>query len=286
MRKPLAVLTMCFNEAIMLPIWQRHYGREVGPQNCFVLDHGSDDGSVDRLDCRINVERLPRSPHDEDRKVALVAETVERLLRDYERVLFTDTDEMVIADPRQFGGLLDFCRRRHADVVTTFGLNVMPATGAEAQLDLAKPILGQRRWVQATAFLCKPTLVHRRTVWCAGFHLADAPTITDDLYLFHLAYMDTGITLDRQIVRNSSVPTQTSESHHAYSPGLIIEWFNEHFASKPRSGSVDLAIGCTARDSFESALHDGTSPPWNSRITNLELTSDLWPLPERFYGLI
>ncbi|MBE7210981.1 MAG: glycosyltransferase family 2 protein, partial [Gluconacetobacter diazotrophicus] len=34
MRAPLAVVTMVYNEAAMLPVWLRHYAAAVGAGNC------------------------------------------------------------------------------------------------------------------------------------------------------------------------------------------------------------------------------------------------------------
>lgn len=62
--KTLACVTMAYNEADMLPIWLKHYGRQAKPANCFVLDHGSDDGSTANLG-GAHLLRLARSPLDE-----------------------------------------------------------------------------------------------------------------------------------------------------------------------------------------------------------------------------
>ncbi|MGI4940925.1 MAG: glycosyltransferase family 2 protein, partial [Janthinobacterium lividum] len=68
----IAALTMVWNEPFFLPLWLRHYGRHLGPQNCFVLDHGSDDGSTEHLGgaCRV---LLPRTPLDEEKRARAVS---------------------------------------------------------------------------------------------------------------------------------------------------------------------------------------------------------------------
>jgi len=40
---------MAYNESFYLKRWYRWYGSQLGIENCFVLDHGSDDGSTDDL---------------------------------------------------------------------------------------------------------------------------------------------------------------------------------------------------------------------------------------------
>ena len=41
-----AVLTMVYNESVFLPIWLRYYSRFFAPEDIYVLDHQSDDGST------------------------------------------------------------------------------------------------------------------------------------------------------------------------------------------------------------------------------------------------
>ena len=273
---------MTYNEPVMLPLWARYYAEQIGPRHCFVFDHGSDDGSVDRIDKAINVIRLPRSAHDDVEKVNLISDFAAKLLKDYERVLFTDTDELVVADPGAFSGLLDYCRRRHADTITLFGINIVHRFGIEPSLDPDLPILGQRSWGQACGFLCKPTLIHRKTEWCAGFHLADYPSIFDDIYLFHLAYMDRDVIYERQKKRNASAPLNYPNGHHAYSPDFVLRWYVEHFLSKPALVGAGFAVGCPERDAFEANLFGDPQARWKNRIDNLNTFSSLWRIPERF----
>ena len=63
-RKKLACVTMAHNEADMLPLWLRHYDRQVGLEACYVLDHGSNDGSTAELKGAHHL-RLEYSPLDE-----------------------------------------------------------------------------------------------------------------------------------------------------------------------------------------------------------------------------
>ncbi len=105
-KRPLAVVTMARNEPDYLPIWLRHYGLQVGPDDCYVLDHASDDGSTNDLPC--NVIRLPSSPYD----IAAVSEVVSSfcasLLRNYSAVIYTDADEIIIADPLIANSLTEY----------------------------------------------------------------------------------------------------------------------------------------------------------------------------------
>ena len=95
-----AALTMMYNEPVWASVWARHYAREVGAENCFVLDHGSTDGSTAGLG--VGVERLSRSTLDEDARAALISDRVAGLLRRYDAVVHSDADELLVAEPGRF----------------------------------------------------------------------------------------------------------------------------------------------------------------------------------------
>ena len=94
----IAALTMSWNEAYFLPIWLRHYAGQLGAANCFVIDHGSDDGSTDSLGDASRI-RMPRTPLDETRRADCVSHVAAGLLAYYDVVLHTDVAELLVADP-------------------------------------------------------------------------------------------------------------------------------------------------------------------------------------------
>lgn len=77
-RKPLAVFTMVYNEQRMLPVWVRYYRQQVGAENLFILDHGSE-SLPDLPDC--HVIPLRRHELDEIDRCAQVQAFQKRLLR-------------------------------------------------------------------------------------------------------------------------------------------------------------------------------------------------------------
>src|SRR6476619_6562901 len=93
-----ALPTMVYNERIFLPIWLRHYSRFFAPEDIYVIDHATTDGSTDAGGfVRIPVEH----PSDDDYwRVEVVEHEQRELLDRYDVVLATDVDEIVAPDPR------------------------------------------------------------------------------------------------------------------------------------------------------------------------------------------
>lgn len=195
----IAALTMIYNEPVWAPVWARHYATQVGAENCFILDHGSDDGSThpDHLGLAMQVETLPRSPLDEEWRRDLVADRVKSLLVTYDAVIHTDVDELLIADPARWDGLQSWAKAGPPPVVTAIGLDLQHIPTDEPPLDPARSLYTQRRWVRFAAAMCKPAWVTRTVDWSPGFHSSDAPLILCDLYLIHLRYADLAAGLNR-----------------------------------------------------------------------------------------
>ncbi len=189
----LAAITMVRDEADLLPLWLRHYAEQCGgPENLYVIDDGSSDGSTDALDC--SVIRLPPlgGAHFERSRMTMVSGLAAGLLSRYDAVLFADADEFLVADPGSFGGLRDLvAARADRDVIGAMTLNVVHDVRREPALDLGAPILAQRRWAKFVPLMCKPA-IHRRPVpWQAASHGTSVPYDPDpDLYLFHLKFAD------------------------------------------------------------------------------------------------
>lgn len=200
----LAAVTMVYDEAEFLPIWLAHYGREVGLEHCFVIDHGSDDGSTEALG-RASRVRLPRSAHDDERRAGFVSGFCADLLSYYDAVIHTDSDEIVLADPAVAPSLAAYAAAMPAETITAIGLNVHHLPGIEPDFDLARPVGVQRRWVRFSAALCKPVLTRRPLRWAPGFHCADAPLRFDRLTLFHLRWFDQRLGL-RRLARTRAMP--------------------------------------------------------------------------------
>ncbi len=183
---------MVRDERVMLPRWIAHYGRECGPDNLFVIDDNTTDGSTDGLPG--SVIRIPSwgDKHFETTRMRLVSSFAAGLLETYDAVLFADADEFLVADPQRYDSLVDLVAARpRVDVLAAQALNVVHDAGREGPLDPDRPVLGQRHWAKFIPLMCKPAIKRTPAPWVAGSHGTTIPfEIDPDLYMFHLKFAE------------------------------------------------------------------------------------------------
>ena len=242
MKAPLAVVTMVYNEPVFLPVWLRHYAAQVGAANCFVLDHGSDDGSTApvRLGAA-SALRIPRSPQDDSRRCGFVSDVCAGLLNWYEAVVYTDVDELLAADPAVHSSLAALASTLEPDaVVTATGFDVIHLPDEEPALDWAQPVALQRGWLRASSAMCKPVMIRRRVDWAPGFHCIDDVPRFRPLFLFHLRYVDLRSGLAR-LHRTRSQPWVTPEAgSHQRMPDQDWEGMLRAMAGLPKREDATL----------------------------------------------
>lgn len=188
-----AVITTTRDEADMLPRWIDYYGGQVGVENLMVLDDNTADGSTDDLPC--TVYRLPPAPWRWEwavGRIRLINGIAQGLLACYDVVVFTDVDEFLVPDPAHHKGLREYLSTRgDRDVIAPLALNVLHNPEQEADLDPARPVLAQRRFVKFAPVMCKPLLKRVPAPWRPAFHGINAPYAIDtDLLMLHLKYYD------------------------------------------------------------------------------------------------
>lgn len=281
-----AAVTMVHSERDMLPVWLRHYAAQVGLENCFVVDHGSDDGSTTGLG-RVNVVRLPRSSLDDRKRTAFMSEFCGNLLKYYDAVIHSDVDELVVADPAYYTGLSGFCATMPAPVMTAIGLDVHHSPVMESPINPARPISQQRPWVRFVSPFCKPAAISRPVTWAPGFHSCDAPIHFGRLFLFHLKQHDAGRGLrrlhrTRALARTDpTVPWHQAITDDEFTRSLVWHWremphveeVSLEMDDEPLKGWLDGIVA-------DQAKHDGQQ----YRLSLDKLETALWRLPERFVG--
>jgi glycosyl transferase family 2 len=190
-----AAVTMAYNEPVMLPLWANYYSKNFGASACYVIDHGSTDGSTDNLD--VNVLRIPRSPMNNLKRARFLSRFCSSLLKWYDKVIYTDADEFLVPDPANYATLNDFCQHTTNPVTTAIGLDVQHIPDLEGPLSAQIPVLRQRGWVRFNFALCKPLVTSVPIEWTPGFHSSDQPTLFDRLFMFHLHNYDLDTAMQR-----------------------------------------------------------------------------------------
>jgi hypothetical protein len=119
-------------------------------------------------------------------------------LKDYEWVLYTDMDEIVIADPRKYKDLKDFMDKSDEKQTYCEGYELYKGQD-ERPIDRWKPIMPQRKywWRSVNGSYNKPALSRTPSKWVHGFHSLEGETADfakghkdTGLYLIHMRHVD------------------------------------------------------------------------------------------------
>ena len=288
MKAPLAIVTMVYNEAVLLPVWLRHYAAAADGRNCYVLDHGSTDGSTaaGRVG-EASVLRIPRSPQDDGVRCGFVSDFCAALLSWYDAVIYTDVDELLVADPAVHGSLPALAATLDGDaVLTAAGFDVVHVPDREAPLDWNRPVSLQRDWIRFSSAMCKPVMVRRRVRWAPGFHCIDAPPRFGPLFLLHLRYADLGSGLVR-LGRTRAQPWITPEAgSHQRMPDRDWEGMLLGMARLPPCADTTLLPDDPLlMEWLRRVLDSAASRGEDLYRIDLHLSGDaLWRIPDRLRG--
>jgi len=284
-------MTMARDEADMLPRWIDYYGRQLGFDNLIVLDDNSVDGSTDDLPC--TRYRLPPAPWKRrwaKTRARLVNGIADGLLACYDVVLFTDTDEFLVADPAKYSGLVEYLADRHdKPVIAPLALELVHNTTVEPPLDPARPLLQQRRFVKFSPGMCKPLLKRTGVPWQHAFHAIRAPFEVDpDLWLLHLKYHD--VTVLQRVSEHRRTVHQvegrgSAASFWAMSPEELTSLLSLWTDSAGDTGSVPEFAASEADLDLVREQDDGYWRSTADQVTDLE-TTPLRVLPDRFLSAL
>jgi hypothetical protein len=195
-----AVVTIVHNEPVFLPLWLRYYSRFFKPDDIYVLDNESTDGSTGGGGfVRIPVEH---SSVDHTWMVRTIEGLQHELLDRYDMVLVTDVDELVAPVP-EWGTLGEYLDRFDEGWVNCLGYEILHMKDSEPPLRLDEPILDQRgSWFPNDAY-DKAVLATEPMSWRPGFHgRSDYHFNLDpDLRLIHLHRVDYEICRRRHLTR-------------------------------------------------------------------------------------
>ncbi|CAI3945319.1 unnamed protein product [Commensalibacter communis] len=238
----IAVITKCYQEQIMLPVWIKHYSRLVGEENLFILDHGS--SPPVQVQNNIYVERISRQEYlDESETVRIISEWQQKLLQTYDWVIFVDTDEFILPRPSRWNSLGEYLSQCSAQICRCVGVEVIDPM-IKPPVDWSKSILRQRSNGVITSWSCKPSVSSVPTIWDPGFHRCqNSHSFEHDLWLFHLKYADQNHLLEhseamRRVPRHPEDIENGLGISHLLSDDDILKRLNQ-YRRRVKEGSLD-----------------------------------------------
>lgn len=230
-----AVQTIVHNEAVFLPIWLRHYSRFFSPEDIYVLDNETSDGSTEAG----GFARIPVAHHSVDHAwmAATLATHQRELLDRYDVVLTTDVDEIVAPLP-EWGPLDAYLDRLDEEFVNALGYEILHMKDREDRFRPELAVLDQRRYWFANDGYGKPVLATEPMTWTPGLHhRSDGRLNFDpDLRLIHLHRMDYDVCLERHRMRRrrawneSDLSAGWATHNRVVDPDEFERWFYEDSA--------------------------------------------------------
>ena len=278
---------MVYNETDLLPVWTRHYARQVGADYCFVIDHGSTEPVV--VPPGVNVLRLPRSSHDDRRRAQFVGDLTRGLLCYFDWVIYSDVDELIVADPAFHANLPTFCADLSCDTLTCVGFDVQQVIPEESRLQLGTAIGKQRRWARFSGALCKPLVSRVSRPWSPGFHtMAGSPPIFATLYLFHLHWADRNLGQAR-LAKTRAMPwsDDVSGAHQRLEDSAWVDMFT-NMAALPRRANIKFDLQSAPLQDWLSRFQTSVMAQQDeSTAAGLDQNSPyLWEIPQRFRDIL
>ena len=225
----IAAVTHARNDDFFLGLWLRHYGEQIGYENCHILLDGSDwEPRVD-LSAAVThvVERPNRNMHRirVDRRMArLQLELVDRLFFElgYNYIFRGDCDEFVVCEPMARTSLQEVVNEAEAvGYVYSSGIDVIHNTKHESDFNPASGLLAQRGFGLISQSYCKVNLLSKKAreqgiTFNAGGHRAsgNAVVMSKDYYMFHLGWAD------RELLRQRIAPRYQQDRNNSFAEYL------------------------------------------------------------------
>jgi hypothetical protein len=289
----MAAMTMVRGDHFFLRRWVDYYGRHLGREHLYVLNHGNDP-EIAKIAEGANVIHLP---YDEtrysfnQRRWQMMSAFTTGFTRYYNWVLCGDVDEIVGVDPDVSDNLLDYMMRfgegRAPRVITPFAIELVHNPALEPEpLDPARNILDVRRIFRLNANYAKPCITRNKIVFGPGGHFASEKEgfLDPHLYLFHLRFVDYAMTEARLAVRREQRHIQSGalEESDRKPTGWDQAWDQYLALSKraPLAETVDFP-------EFRAEMVEGRHPKEGGAYWMMGggRSSEVYRLPERFARL-
>lgn len=255
----IAAFTLCYKEHVMLPLWINHYSKLVGRENLFILDHTNDPPiTIDG----IKSIAIPRPNYDEVTRLNAIKAWQQELLKFYDWVIFSDTDEFIIfRQPSPQITLQNYLTDHTAQIIRCIGVDVIDSGNVPA-VDWVQPILQQRSKGILSNWSCKALISSVANDWNPGFHTTNSPsTIDNHFWLFHLKYADETHLMQRlSMTRQFNWSAESTKAGFGGShrvPDPVMKRHLNNLRTNRADGTLDVFLQTSPNmDSVSSPLMD------------------------------
>ena len=285
-----AALTMVRDDAFFLKLWLGHYGRLLGRENCYVINHGRGD-EVARLAEDCNLIGIPGEAHRtfDMKRWRLLNNLVMGLRSYYDHVIVGDVDELVVLDPVSGTDLPGFLAGVPANrVLTPLGLEIIHRVELEPEA-VRDRVLGPRRHARPAPHYSKPCVISTGTKIARGGHFTQYPKLhtPEHLYLLHLKFCDFGAYSEAMDRRNAMAAATGAAVRDA---AIGRHWFPE---ARGDDRAVFEAFADLETVEFEPGplrkrMHRTWAPRGETGYWQFERPESRvqFRIPERFVGLV
>lgn len=197
---------MAYQDYFFLDRWVRHWEKQIGRENLYVLSHG-DDPRIKKIAQGTNIIHIPSLEIKnalERRRWLLLSNYASGLTLYYNWVVCNDVDEIVALDPEIGESLPDYLDAEFATgapmVISPFAIELVHTPHTEPDLiHHDKPILSARRNFRVNTNYAKPCITRGRINYSVGGHgcRRESVHLDDHIYLFHLRYVDAQLSRAR-----------------------------------------------------------------------------------------
>ncbi|MDJ0822032.1 MAG: glycosyltransferase family 2 protein [Paracoccaceae bacterium] len=238
----ICALTMVYRDYWALSRWYAHHGRELGPENLFVVAHGADP-RIAEICPKASILTIPRDTFENfDRARADLLNGIHAgLSAVFDWVIRTDADELICFDPELYASLpAAIAGNAEVPVLTALGFDLVEQQADAPVAD--GPVFAQRRHLAFSGHYSKAVASRRpidfvlHGVRVAPRRLAEFPFhMPRGLYLAHLKYANGAALREATQVR-----MEVGNAEGKGLPGagwqaadVDAEKFHETFAAKP-----------------------------------------------------
>ncbi len=194
--KNIAAITMARNDEFFLSRWVEYYGRELGPENLYIILDGTDQKAPKNAK-GANIIKLAHSDMSraagDKYRIGKLSDLAGELFKKYDIVIGCDSDEFLIVDPNTKKSLREYLSGlKYKTTVSGLGLDIGQNLRLEKKLDTEKPLLAQRGYALLSTRYTKPLVLIQPARWGSGFHPVKGHNfhIDNNLYFLHFGAVD------------------------------------------------------------------------------------------------